>query len=138
MRRRRRDESGSVSAELACLAVVFVLLALVFAALARFAQVRADLDQAVRDAARAASLRSDPDMAVADATAALDQALANQGLGCEARQVDVDTAQFRPGGSVAVAVSCRMSLADLALVALPGTKVATARFVAPIDPLIAP
>lgn len=137
-RRRRRDESASVSAELACLAVVFVLLALVFAGLARFAQVRADLDQAVRDAARAASLRSEPDMAMADATATLDQALANQGLGCEDRQVDVDTAQFRPGGSVAVAVSCRVSLADLALVALPGTKVATARFVAPIDPLIAP
>lgn len=138
MRARRIGESGSVSAELACLTVVFVVLALALAALARFAQVRADLDQAVRDAARAASLRSDPDMAVADATAALDQALAGEGLGCEHRQVDVDTAAFRPGGTVAVAVSCRVSLADLSLLALPGTKVATARFVAPIDPLIAP
>ncbi len=138
MRRRTSGDSGSVSAELACLTVVFVLLALVLAGLARFAQVRADLDQAVRDAARAASLRSDPEMAVADATAALDQALAGEGLGCENRQVDVDTTELRPGGTVAVAVSCRVSLADLALVAVPGTKVATARFVAPVDPLIAP
>lgn len=107
MRRRGRGEVGSVSAELACLTVVFVLLALVFAALARFAQVRADLDQAVRDAARAASLRSDPDMAVADATAALDQALANQGLGCEARlsvEGDADAvAAFLAGAALELA-----------------------------------
>lgn len=135
---RARAERGSVSAELACLAVVFVVLALALASLARFAQVRADLDQAVRDAARAASLRSDPEAAVADATAALDQALAGEGLGCTERQVDVDTAQFHPGGTVAVTVSCQVSLADLSLLAVPGTKAATARFVAPIDPLIAP
>lgn len=133
-----RGDSGSVTAELACLSVVFVVLALSLAGLARFAQVRADLDQAVRDAARAASLRSDPDAAVADATTALDQSLADHGLGCAHRQVDVDTAQFHPGGMVAVRVSCEVSLADLSLVAVPGTKRATARFVAPIDPLIGP
>lgn len=132
----RTDQAGTVTAELACLSVVLVVLALFLAALGRFAQVRADLDEAVRDAARAASLRADPDAAVADATAALDDALRRHALGCARHQVDVDVSDLRPGGTVAVVLRCQVSLSDLALVAVPGSKVATARFVAPIDPLI--
>lgn len=133
---KRRSQTGSATAELACLTVAFVLVVLTMAGLGRFAQVRASLDQAVRDAARAGSLRSSPEAATIDATAALDAALANQGIGCGERQVDVYTAELHPGGRVGVRVVCRVSLADLSLLAFPGTHRATASFVAPIDPLI--
>ena len=44
-----------------------------------------------------------------------------------------DTSEFEPGGSVAVSVTCQVSLADLDLLGLPGSTTRTATARAPID-----
>ena len=43
------------------------------------------------------------------------------------------TADFRAGGSVTVRVSCRVELADLGLVLLPGATTITAEASSPVD-----
>ncbi len=129
-------QRGSATVELSCLTVVFVVVVLAIAGFGRFAQARADLDQAARDGARAASLRQAPDAAVADATSAVEAALAAQGLDCGSRRLVVDTSQLRPGGRVAVDIECDLAVQEVTLLRLPGTRTMAARFVEPIDPLI--
>jgi hypothetical protein len=51
----------------------------------------------------------------------------------EGVEVDVDVSDLRPGGRVTVTVTCRVSLADLVLVGVPGTKSVVARGVAVVD-----
>ncbi|MGH9154418.1 MAG: TadE/TadG family type IV pilus assembly protein [Acidimicrobiales bacterium] len=130
------SQRGSVTVELSCLTVVFVVIVLALSGFGRFAQVRADLDQAARDGARAASLRAAPENASADATKAVDAALAEQGLACASRRLRVDTSELHPGGQVSVSLDCELEMAEITLLRLPGRRTMTAGFVAPIDPLI--
>lgn len=119
----RRDQGGMAAAELVLLTPV-ALAVLGFLVLAgRLSTVRADVAAASRDAARAASLqRNYPDAA----TAAQDTAtasLAGRQVTCAQLAVTVsDAAGFVPGGEVAVTVSCEVSLADVALPGIPGTR----------------
>jgi Flp pilus assembly protein TadG len=89
----------------------------------RLSTVRADVAAASRDAARAASLqRSYPDAVNAAQTTA-SASLAGRHVTCADLAVTVsDTASFVAGGEVDVTVSCVVSLADVALPGIAGTR----------------
>jgi Flp pilus assembly protein TadG len=109
-----------------------VLALLAFAVLAgRVGTAHQDVVTAAQAAARAASLRQSPTAMVADARTAAETTLRNAGMSCGSTAVDVATAGA--GGVVTATVSCRVALADLVDLALPGQKTITARASAPVD-----
>ena len=117
-----RDESGSVTAELVLLTPLLILLLLFVVALGRLSGARLEVDGAAAQAARAASIARDPATAVAMATQTATAALGSDHVTCGQLTVSTDTAQFAPGGSVAVTVTCAVALSDLSGLRLPVTE----------------
>lgn len=132
-RRRSGDELGSATAELVILTPLLILLLLFVVALGRLAGARIDVDGAAAQAARAASIARSPGAASAVAQQTASSALGAQHITCVHLAVSVDTANFTPGGSVAVTVTCGVDLADLTGLHLPGNEAVTSHFVAPLD-----
>lgn len=132
---RPRDDRGSVTLELAILAPALLLLLGLLILAGRVETSSAAVEQAARSAARDASLARTADAAQASARAAAQRELAESG--CVATDVTVDTSGFAaPLGtdaSVAVHVSCTITIADLAVPGLPGTRTLTADGVSPLD-----
>lgn len=132
---RPRDDRGSVTLELAILAPALLLLLGLLVLAGRVETSLAAVEQAARSAARDASLARTADAAQASARVAAQRELAESG--CVATDVTVDTSGFAaPLGtdaSVAVHVSCTITLADLAVPGLPGTRTLTADGVSPLD-----
>lgn len=124
MTRRWRDERGSVSTEMAVVMIAFFagfLMLVVFAG--RVAEAENDVRSATHQAARAASLTGDPARAESEARRVVEANLTSSGLTCRnGLDVIVNVDQFRPGGWVAVTVSCRAAFADVASLAVPGTR----------------
>ena len=112
---------------------LLVVLALVAVGFGRTASTRLEVNSAARQAARAASLARDPDTAAAQARSTAQAALAEDRVTCADLTVVVDTTDFTPGGTVAVAISCTTRLADVAMPGLPGQATLRARFVSPVD-----
>ena len=128
-----RDESGSVTAELVLLTPLLILLLLFVVALGRLSGARLEVDGAAAQAARAASIARDPATAVAMATQTATAALGSDHVTCGQLTVSTDTAQFAPGGSVAVTVTCHVALSDLTGLRLPASESVTSRVTAVID-----
>lgn len=123
---------GGVSAELAILTPVLMLLCLFVVLTGRLGQAEHDVTQAAAEAARAASLVRIGDVAaVARATAARN--LDAGGVRCQALNVATDLSDHRPGGSVAVGVSCDVDLHGVAGLGLPRGHVISSRAVEVID-----
>ena len=118
----RRDESGSVTAELVLLTPLLLLLLLFVVALGRLSGARLEVDGAAAQAARAASIARDPATAVAMATQTATAALGSDHVTCAQLTVSTNTAQFAPGGSVAVTVTCTVALSDLTGLRLPASE----------------
>ncbi|MHB8342537.1 MAG: TadE/TadG family type IV pilus assembly protein [Mycobacteriales bacterium] len=131
--RRGAAERGSVTAELVLLTPLLILILLFVVALGRLASARLQVDTAAGDAARAASLARDPVTATQLAEQTATATLAGGHLSCAHLGVSVDTADFVPGGWVAVTVTCSVSLADMTGLRLPATETVSSRFVEPID-----
>jgi Flp pilus assembly protein TadG len=131
--RLRRDETGSVTAELVLLTPLLILLLLFVVALGRLSGARLDVDGAAAQAARAASIARDPATATAMAQQTATAALGSDHVTCAQLTVNTDTSQFTPGGSVAVTVTCSVSLSDLTGLRLPASEQISDRFVAVID-----
>ncbi len=134
---RRPKDRGSATLELAILApVLLVLLALVIAA-GRIATSAGAIEAAARDAAREASLARDATTAQHRARSAATGTLSRQGLNCAALTVTLDTAGFAaPVGTSAevnARVTCVVTLSDLGVPALPGSKTLRAQFASPLD-----
>ena len=129
----RRDESGSVTAELVLLTPLLILMLLFVVALGRLSGARLEVDGAAAQAARAASIARDPATAVAMATQTATAALGSDHVTCSQLTVSSDTAQFAPGGSVGVTVTCRVALSDLTGLRLPASESVTSRATAVID-----
>lgn len=127
------DETGNAVVELAIVVPVLVLLMLFVVAGGRVTQARGDVYGAAGDAARAASLRGSPGAATAEATATARRSLADRGVTCAGLSVDVDTGALRPGGRVAVSVTCVVSLADLTGLGLPGSRAISASAAEVVD-----
>jgi Flp pilus assembly protein TadG len=132
-----RTDRGSVTLELAILGPALLLLLGLVIAAGRIAVSGGAIEAAARDAARQASISRDPATATAGARAAALDTLAEQDLRCTSLTVRVDTAAFTaPVGApaqVTASVSCVVSLTDLAVPGLPGTKTLQASFASPLD-----
>lgn len=131
-----RGEGGSSMAlELAIVTPALLALLLLVAAGGRVTSAKNDVTSASAEAARAGSLRQAPDTATDDAVAVAKANLVRSRTGCadSPDQVAVDVSDLRPGGRVVVTVTCRVSLADLGLLGVPGTKSLVSRSVAVVD-----
>ncbi|HUC36255.1 MAG TPA: TadE/TadG family type IV pilus assembly protein [Acidimicrobiales bacterium] len=131
---RAGPEGGSFTAELALLAPVLMLFALLAVAVGRYELAREEVVGAARAAAEAAAVA--PSAAEAQPAAASAASPAMQGLGrtCVVSNVDTDTSEFVPGGDVRVTVTCRVDFSDLLVPGFPGTTTVKAVQMAPIDP----
>jgi Flp pilus assembly protein TadG len=127
------DERGSVITELVIVTPLLLLLLLFVVALGRTAGSRIDINGAASEAARAASIARTPLAAQEDARQTAAAALADQHVTCASLDITTDTTQFRPGGTVTVAVRCDVKLGDLTGLRLPAAKALTATASAPID-----
>ncbi len=128
-----RQERGSASLELVLMAVpvLAVMMLIVFGG--RVARADGTLAGVAHyGALQAAQARSAGD-ADASAQAAVAAELAASRLPCESTAVVVDTGDFRPGGTVAVHVTCQLRLSDLGPLPMPGSRSTTARSVAVLD-----
>ena len=130
---RERSQSGGAAVEVVLVAPLLIAMLLFVVGLGRLASTREVVDGAARDAARQASVRRSPERAAADARSIATDTLAGRDVTCRELAVDVDTSDFRPGGSVGVDVACRVALADVALSGLPGQQWLRRSFVAPVD-----
>ncbi|BDO42065.1 TadE/TadG family type IV pilus assembly protein [Cellulomonas sp. NTE-D12] len=128
-------ERGAVSLELAILVPALLLLLGALVLVGRVETSSSAVEQAARAAARDASIARTPDAARATAMQAAQRELA--GSGCASSNVTVDTAGFTaPVGTDAaihVQVTCTVSVADLAIPGLPGTRTLTGAATSPLD-----
>ncbi len=122
----RGGDKGSVAIEAAIVIpplVMFVCLAL---AGGRLVTSGAKIDAAAEDAAREASIHRTAASAQAAAQAAAAESLDDQGIACASSDVAIDTSGLSVPvgqvGTVTVTVNCTVSLADLLLPGVPGTK----------------
>jgi Flp pilus assembly protein TadG len=119
-------ERGSVSLELAVLAPALLLVIglLVFAG--RTATASLSVREAASDAARQASLAFDAGDARVQARAAALDTLAQQDLHCARTTVTIDTSAFAAPigtpGTVTATVICLVSLSDVSVPGIPGSK----------------
>jgi hypothetical protein len=95
---------------------------------------RATVQSAAESAAQAAAQERTPGAAIA-AAEDVGQAMLVDPTTCASPAVSVDVTDFRPGGRVAVTVSCRVSTAGLELIDPPAPDATTATAFAAIDPL---
>jgi Flp pilus assembly protein TadG len=130
---RRRDEQGSTALELTLLAPVLLAVLMLVVGLGRMAHARQQVESIAADAARAASLARDPDASRAEATTAAENSRDSVDLSCAPLDVHVSTANYRPGGTIRVVVTCTADLSDVAMSGLPGHRTFTATAVAPLE-----
>ena len=131
--RRARGDSGSAVVEVAIMAPVILLLVAFVVFVGRVGSLGQTVQSASRDSARTASLYGNPGSASVAARQIAEQDLADHQVSCANLVVDVDTSDFRPGGTVAVTVTCQVSLSGLSGFPLPGDKQVSARSIEPID-----
>ncbi|GAB7048037.1 TadE/TadG family type IV pilus assembly protein [Catenuloplanes indicus] len=139
----RRADRGSVSVEVAILTPAFIALIVTAFVVGRTATAANAVDLAAHDAARAASISRNVTDADAAARAAVQAALAQQGLTCvNSNVIDYGTpnsltrAFGTPVGqpaSVVVTVTCVISFADLGFPGVPGNRTQQARYESVLD-----
>jgi Flp pilus assembly protein TadG len=128
-----RGDSGSAAVELTILTPLFVLFLLLVVTAGRVVQARNDVYGAAGDAARAASARQTPVGAETAARSAAEATLRERGMSCRDFGIALDASALRPGGSVRVAVTCRVALSDMTLLAVPGTRTVRAEATEVVD-----
>jgi Flp pilus assembly protein TadG len=133
MTSRRHDERGSVAVETAVVAPALVALLLLVVFAGRVAQAEGDVRRAASEASRAASLRQHPAAAKATATDVAAANLSASGVACGTLVTEVDTTDFRAGGTVAVTVRCTASMRDVSLLGVPGARTFVAHSVEVVD-----
>jgi Flp pilus assembly protein TadG len=128
----RPGERGSAGVE-AAVAVTSLLLAgfFIIGGL-RIVGSGGDVSAAARAGARAAAAAPDLGAANRAASKVAVEVLAERGVACRDVAVSVD-GDLEPGGVVAVAVSCTVSLADVVLAGFPGSRTFSGRAVEQVD-----
>ena len=129
----RARERGSVAVEVAVLAPALVALMLLVVFAGRVSEAEGEVRRAASQGARAASLQQNAAGAVDAATTVVNGNLADSGFVCGALDVEVDTEQLQPGGSVVVVVRCTADMSDVALLGVPGSRTFVARAVEVVD-----
>ena len=126
-------QRGAVSTELAVLTPLLIAFMLLVVYAGRVAQAEGDVTHAAHEAARAASLVATPTSAIATATETVAANIAAGAVACRNLTVDVDTSGFTAGGQVAVTVTCEAAFADIAMLAVPGSRTFAATAIEVID-----
>lgn len=133
-RRLRSDDGSSDALGLALLTPAAIGLAVVIVFLGRGVDSRATVQSAAESAAQAAAQERSGAAAVV-AAEEVGRAMLVEPSSCSAPQISVDLSEFRPGGQVAVTVSCTVSAEGLELIDPPSTGPTTVTAFAAIDPL---
>jgi len=128
----RADERGAAATEITLIAPLLIVLLLFVALCGRYALARGRIDSAARDGARAAALTREAGAADAAARSSVDANLNAGGLPCDSVAVDVDTSDFRAGGTVGVRLVCSVKTSDLSLLGI-GPRTMTSSSLAVID-----
>jgi Flp pilus assembly protein TadG len=118
---------------LVLLAVPLAAITSMAAYFGRVGVAESQVSTAARDAARAASLSRSSATAQRAAHDAARATLAGQSITCSRLAVTTDLRRWRPGGLVAVTVTCTTSLRGLGLAGAPGTVRIRATEAAPLD-----
>jgi hypothetical protein len=121
----RRRDAGAAAVELTLITPLLVLMLLLLVAAARLVSARQKVNDAAHQAARIAADAPSPGQAGPAADAAARAAIAAGAVSCRQLDVGTNTSAFRPGGQV--------SVQDLSLLHIPGTRAITSRVTAPID-----
>ena len=131
--RQLRDD-GNATVQTALIVPVLVTLLLFVVMCGRLVETRLRVDAVSQDAAREASLARTPQTAEAAARRAAAEQLGRGGTTCASYTVSVDTARFRPGGSVTVSVKCQAAVGDLTGLSLPGHVGIGSTSISAVDP----
>jgi Flp pilus assembly protein TadG len=129
-----RREEGSVSVEAVVLVPILMIFVLLALACGRYEMIRAQVIGAARAAAEAAAIAPSPSAAGAAAETAASPDFSGVGRSCTTVSVRTDTVDFKPGGEVAVNVTCSVDLTQIGAPGLPGSVVVSVSQTAPIDP----
>jgi Flp pilus assembly protein TadG len=116
--------------EIVILIPILMAFILLIVAGGRFVGRQGDVDSVARDAARAASLERTEDSAESMARLV---AAESWPAGAACAPADVDTSQWRQGGSVGVTIRCRVSYDGLGLIGLPGSATIDGTSRAPLE-----
>jgi Flp pilus assembly protein TadG len=103
--RARRDRGAADALALVLIAPAVIALALLVVWFGRSVEARSSVQAASEAAAQAAALERDPAAARSEAVRVATVMLTDVDT-CSSRQVYVDVTDFRPGGRVAVTISC--------------------------------
>lgn len=128
-----RPDAGASTAEMALLTPLLIMLLLLVVMCGRLVAAQIDVDAAASSGARSGSIARSNGAAVAGAERTARDTLAARGVICQDITVSVDTGGLRPGGAVTVTVSCRVRLADLVLLGVPGSRVVESTATSPVD-----
>lgn len=133
----RRDERGSAAIEAAIGVPAFTLFVGLIIFGGRTATTHQALESAAADAARSASIERAAPAAQRAAEQAARSSLSNQQIHCLSMDVTVDASGFQTAvgqdANVAVTVTCRLDLSDLAVPGVPGNRTLHATVSSPID-----
>lgn len=134
---RAGSDTGSATLELVVIVPALLLLIGMIVVAGRVSLSGGGVDQAAAAAARQASISRDATTARSSAHQAATAALTQQGLRCTGVTVAIGAGGFTaPVGTpaqVSATVTCRVTLSDLAIPGLPGTRTVTATAYAPLD-----
>lgn len=132
------DEAGALSVEYALVAPVLLAVVLLLVAAGRIGLAETDVRSAASAAAREASLALTAGAAQVEATDTALASLDRSGYTCVELVVVVDGtglgAALGEPGTVTATVTCVLSLGDVALPGLGGTRTFTATASSPVDP----
>lgn len=128
-----RRDCGSVAVETAVVAPALVVLMLLVVYAGRVSHLDASVQRAASEASRAATLAGTPESATQAATDAAWANLERTSTPCADLTIEIDTTDFRPGGSVTATVRCGASMTDVALLGIPGSRTFTASSTEVID-----
>ncbi|MEW6154227.1 MAG: TadE/TadG family type IV pilus assembly protein [Actinomycetota bacterium] len=126
-------ERGNATLELVTITVPFLAVVMFVVLAGRMVAAQGTLDGAARAGARAAAAARAGTEADEAARRAVAADVEGSKVGCERLEVDVDTSDFRAGGTVRVALTCDLAVADLSPLPLPGTRTVTSRSIAVVD-----
>lgn len=134
---RARSEAGSATLELAILAPALLLMLGLVIVAGRVVAAGGAVEQAAAAAARGASLSRDARAAQERADRVARSSLAEQGIVCLPMRSRVETTGFAVAigspASVSVEVACTVTLGDLSIPGLPGSRRIAARATSPLD-----
>ncbi|MEV6574848.1 TadE/TadG family type IV pilus assembly protein [Streptomyces sp. NPDC051577] len=134
---RWREDRGSETIAAAIVTPLLLMLLCMAIAGGRIVTSGAKIDAAAEDAARAASISRTQGGAQAEASAAAARSLDDQGVHCASSSTSVDTSGLAVPigevGTVTVTISCTVTMADLLLPGVPGSKTLTSRFTSVVD-----